>query len=71
MTQKGTDRITAAFTQAHKSQTAALMPYFTLGYPDAATSLAIIEAIAANGAAQHPGVAGKRHHHGQLPGNGA
>ncbi|MBK8906229.1 MAG: tryptophan synthase subunit alpha [Anaerolineaceae bacterium] len=46
MTQNGTDRITAAFTQAHKSQTAALMPYFTLGYPDAATSLAIIEAIA-------------------------
>ena len=46
MTQTGTDRITAAFAQALQNQTAALMPYFTLGYPDAATSLAIIEAIA-------------------------
>lgn len=46
MIQTGTDRITAAFTQAHTQQTAALMPYFTLGYPDAATSLEIIEAIA-------------------------
>lgn len=46
MTQTGTDRITAAFAQAQQKQTAALMPYFTLGYPDAATSLDIIEAIA-------------------------
>lgn len=46
MTQTGTDRITAAFAQAQQNQTAALMPYFTLGYPDADTSLAIIEAIA-------------------------
>ena len=46
MTQTGTERITAAFTQAQQHQTAALMPYFTLGYPDAAASLAIIEAIA-------------------------
>ncbi|WP_420643827.1 tryptophan synthase subunit alpha [Candidatus Leptofilum sp.] len=46
MTKTGTDRITAAFTQAHQTQTAALMPYFTLGYPDAETSLEIIEAIA-------------------------
>lgn len=46
MTQIGTDRITAAFAQAHKKQTAALMPYFTLGYPNVATSLDIIEAIA-------------------------
>jgi tryptophan synthase alpha chain len=46
MTQTGTERITAAFTQAQQHQTAALMPYFTLGYPDADTSLAIIEAIA-------------------------
>lgn len=46
MTQTGTERITAAFTQAQQQQTAALMPYFTLGYPDADTSLAIIEAIA-------------------------
>ncbi len=46
MTQTGTDRITAAFKQTQSKQTAALMPYFTLGYPDAATSLHIIEAIA-------------------------
>lgn len=46
MTQTGTERITAAFTQAQQRQTAALMPYFTLGYPDADASLAIIEAIA-------------------------
>ena len=46
MTKPGTDRITAAFTQAQQKQTAALMPYFTLGYPDAETSLDIIEAIA-------------------------
>ena len=36
MTKPGTDRITAAFAQAQQTQTAALMPYFTLGYPDAA-----------------------------------
>lgn len=46
MTQTGTDRITAAFKKAFTRQTAALMPYFTLGYPDAQTSLDIIEAIA-------------------------
>lgn len=42
----GRERILAAFTHAQKTQTAALMPYFTLGYPDRATSLAVIEAIA-------------------------
>ena len=42
----GRSHITAAFAQAQKTQSAALMPYFTLGYPDLATSLAIIEAIA-------------------------
>lgn len=46
MTPTGTERITVAFKQARNKQTAALMPYFTLGYPDAETSLAIIEAIA-------------------------
>ncbi len=46
MTQSGTERITAAFEQALRRQTAALMPYFTLGYPDAESSMAIIEAIA-------------------------
>lgn len=42
----GTERIIAALGQAQHTQTAALMPYFTLGYPDAQTSLAIVEAIA-------------------------
>ncbi len=42
----GRFRITTAFHQAQQTQLAALMPYFTLGYPDKATSLAIIEAIA-------------------------
>jgi tryptophan synthase alpha chain len=46
MSLTGTERITAAFKQAQTRQTAALMPYFTLGYPDATTSLDIIEAIA-------------------------
>lgn len=42
----GRERIATAFEQAKTRQTAALMPYFTLGYPDRAASLAIIEAIA-------------------------
>lgn len=42
----GTERITAAFQQAHTRQTAALMPYFTLGYPTAAMSQEIVAAIA-------------------------
>ncbi len=42
----GRARIAAAFAQAQQTQTAALMPYFTLGYPDRETSLAVIEAIA-------------------------
>lgn len=42
----GRDHISAAFENALTMQTAALMPYFTLGYPDRATSLAIVEAIA-------------------------
>jgi tryptophan synthase alpha chain len=44
--QPGITRITAAFHKAQETQTAALMPYFTLGYPDTDTSLAIVEAIA-------------------------
>jgi tryptophan synthase alpha chain len=39
-------RITTAFKKACQRRTAALMPYFTLGYPDRESSLAIIEAIA-------------------------
>lgn len=42
----GRSHIAAAFAQAQKNQSAALMPYFTLGFPDRATSLDIIEAIA-------------------------
>ena len=42
----GRSRITAAFKQAEETQTAALMPYFPLGYPNRETSLDVIEAIA-------------------------
>jgi len=42
----GRKLIAAAFSSALQSRTAALMPYFTLGYPDRDTSLDIIEAIA-------------------------
>jgi tryptophan synthase alpha chain len=45
-TQTGLDQIAAVFQTAQKRGTAALMPYFTLGYPDQGTSLAVIEAIA-------------------------
>jgi tryptophan synthase alpha chain len=38
--------IASAFSRALSTQTAALMPYFTLGYPDPETSLDIVEAIA-------------------------
>ena len=42
----GRSHIATTFQQAQQTQSAALMPYFTLGYPDRATSLAVIEAIA-------------------------
>lgn len=42
----GRSHISAAFSQALQTQSAALMPYFTLGYPDRATSLDVVEAIA-------------------------
>lgn len=42
----GRVRIDSAFKNAQKEASSALMPYFTLGYPDAKTSLEIIEAIA-------------------------
>lgn len=41
-------QIESAFRIAQERQTAALMPYFTLGYPDIETSLDIIESVAAN-----------------------
>jgi tryptophan synthase alpha chain len=46
----GKQRIAAAFAAAKKESRAALMPYFTLGYPDASLSAAIVEAIARAGA---------------------
>lgn len=42
----GQERIAAAFQSAQQTHTAALMPYYTLGYPDRATSLKVIAAIA-------------------------
>lgn len=45
-TMTGEQRIAAAFERALQRQNAAFMPYFTLGYPDRETSLAVIEAIA-------------------------
>lgn len=42
----GQTRIAAAFETAQANQSAALMPYFTLGYPDLETSLDVITAIA-------------------------
>ena len=49
-TMTGMQRISAAFAAARKESRAALMPYFTLGYPDASLSTAIVEAIAQAGA---------------------
>ena len=44
----GRTQIASAFANALHEQTAALMPYYTLGYPDRDTSLNIIEAIASD-----------------------
>jgi len=46
----GLEHIAAAFAAARAEERAALMPYFTLGYPDPATSLHVVEAIAQAGA---------------------
>ncbi len=46
MIKKRPMQIAAAFKNALQSRTAALMPYFTLGYPNRSQSLDIIEAIA-------------------------
>ena len=46
----GLARIASTFARARAEGRAALMPYFTLGYPDAATSRQIVRAIAAAGA---------------------
>lgn len=47
---KGTERIAAAFESCRAQKRAALMPYFTLGYPTPALSLDILVAIAQAGA---------------------
>jgi tryptophan synthase alpha chain len=46
----GLARIAGAFEAAHADRRAALMPYFTLGYPDLPTSEQIVRAIADAGA---------------------
>ena len=43
----GLEHIAAAFAAARARGMAALMPYYTLGYPDRATSLDVVAAIAA------------------------
>lgn len=45
-TQHGRSHIAATFEKCRGAGRAAFMPYFTLGYPDQATSLAVVEAIA-------------------------
>ncbi len=46
----GVERIAEAFAAAHRAGRAALMPYYTLGYPDAETSTHVVRAIAEAGA---------------------
>jgi tryptophan synthase alpha chain len=46
----GLEHIRETFAQAHQEGRAALMPYYTLGFPDPEVSLSIIEAIALTGA---------------------
>jgi tryptophan synthase alpha chain len=46
----GVERIAAAFAEARHAGRAALMPYFTLGYPDPEASVAVIRALAQHGA---------------------
>lgn len=46
----GLEHIAAAFATARAEGRAALMPYFTLGFPDPTTSLTVIEAVAHAGA---------------------
>lgn len=46
----GVERIAGAFAAARAAGRPALMPYYTLGYPDAATSAAVVRAVAAAGA---------------------
>ncbi len=43
---QGIERIKRAFEQAYLTQSAALMPYFTLGYPNREQSVAAVQAVA-------------------------
>ncbi|MFN2195426.1 MAG: tryptophan synthase subunit alpha [Anaerolineales bacterium] len=47
---RGVRHITTAFQSARETRRAALMPYFTLGFPDPQSSVEIVAAIAASGA---------------------
>ena len=46
LVQHGRTHIAETFKAVNQAKRAAFMPYFTLGYPDRETSLAVIEAIA-------------------------
>jgi tryptophan synthase alpha chain len=46
----GVERIQAVFAQAHKDKRAAFMPYHAMGYPNRADTLAIVAALAEEGA---------------------
>ena len=50
MKTNGLEHIANAFSQARTHGRAALMPYYTLGFPDAARSLSVLESIACSGA---------------------
>ena len=50
LTKNGLVHIAETFAALQKQERAALMPYFTLGYPTAAESLAVVEAMARGGA---------------------
>jgi tryptophan synthase alpha chain len=42
----GQEQIAAAFARARRNGRAALMPYYTLGYPDRQTALDVVTAVA-------------------------
>jgi len=46
----GLEHIHAVFASLHERGRAALMPYFTLGFPTLEESLAVIQALASSGA---------------------
>lgn len=50
VTQTGLESISQTFTMARAEGRATFMPFWTIGYPDYDTSLAVIEALVASGA---------------------